>query len=130
MGKKEKKLEAGYETARENVARDLDNAVLFVAGGTLAVSFGVVGFGEAVLEHRGYLVASWISLGVALFSIITSMYLGTWTWLAALAQIRDEDDDKATRRLRYWIGAVDVSNAIGVVATGFGLVMFGIYLLK
>lgn len=131
MGKtKRKELEAGYEASRENVARDLDHAVLYVAGGALAVSFGVVGFGSAVISHKGYLVAAWIFLGVALFSVIISMYLATWTWLAGLVHLRDEDNDKKTRRLRYWIGAVDVSNAIGVVSTGIGLVMFAVYLLQ
>jgi hypothetical protein len=115
----ERHLYEGYQHAH----RDYDQAILTLASGTLALSatFATSLTPAPVAGSVGYLVTGWVSLGVAIITIIASFLVSQWAFrdrLANLDQVRP-----ITYRERF-TGFLNLVAGLGLLG---GLVALALY---
>ena len=113
--------------AREQSHRDVDRTLLSLAGGTLGLSFGIVGFGSEADGLGCLLVSTWILLGLGLLSVVVSQVASTYALDAALEEM--DGVAGATTRREKWARAVRMANAIAALTTASGILMFGFFLI-
>jgi hypothetical protein len=125
---------------RETASNSYDKAVLTLSGTGLAVSLGFLRAGAATapsggvavspLIWRGFLVASWVSFTLAMFSILISFRTSHSGYDQLLSDLEEPMDDERIHSGRpggRCAAATDVLNYVALVCLFLGVLFFALF---